>query len=178
MTRFISNKTVAHFDLICLITYFSLNFTNFIKTDLHFSKKTVTRFIYKFRKFYQNRSTFFEKTVTRFISKTCFNISTSLPDHFDLICLSIYCSLHFDWLARSCRPCLPDQLSRFVFRPICLITSTLFAWASISRYISTNLPGHVDLIYHINYPVSYFDQFAWSLRPYLPGHLFLVTFRP
>ena len=65
-----------------------------------------------------------------------------------------------------------------IFRPVCLITSTLFAWAFIARYISTDLPGHVDLVYLINYPVSYFDQFAWSLRPYLPEHPFLVTFRP
>ena len=58
------------------------------------------------------------------------HISINLPDHFDLICLITYFSLNFDL--------------------ICLITSTLFAWASISRYISTNLPGHVGLVYLIN----------------------------
>ena len=95
------------------------------------------------------------------------------------------------WLIRTQNK-LPDQLG-LVLRPICLITSTLFDWSVIPCYLSADLCD--NLFEHktmfttaifacstVHEPTTHphislsFDQFAWSRRPYLPDHLFLVTF--
>ena len=121
---------------------------------------------------------------------------TNLPDHFDLICLITHSPLpfgHFAWWLIRTQNKLPDQLG-LGLRPICLITSTLFVWSLIPRYVSADLCDNLfehktmfttaifacstvhDPTTHPHISMS-FNQFAWSRRPYLPGHLFLVTFR-
>ena len=109
MTRFVSNKTVVHSDLICLSTYFSLNFDQF-----------------------------------------AWSLRPYLPDHLFPVTFRPICVMTYSSTKKN-----------YKFRPICLITSTLFAWSLIPRYYI---------------PIN-FDQFDWSLRPYLSDHLFLVTFR-
>ena len=118
-----------------------------------------------------------------------------MPDHFDLICLITHSPLrfgHFVWWPIRAQNKLPDQLG-LGLRPICLITSTLFAWSVIPCYLSADLCD--NLFEHktmfttaifacstVHEPTTHphismsFDQFAWSRRPYLPDHLFLVTF--
>ena len=120
---------------------------------------------------------------------------TNLPDHFDLICLITHSPLpfgHFAWWLIRTQNKLPDQLG-LGLRPICLITSTLFVWSLIPRYVSADLCDNLfehktmfttaifacstvhDPTTHPHISMS-FNQFAWSRRPYLPDHLFLVTF--
>ena len=100
--------------------------------------------------------------------------------------------MNFDQFVWSLRPYLCDQLG-LSLRPIWLITSTLFAWSGISRYLSVdlcdNLFEHKTMFTtktfvcstvhkpttHPHIPISS-DRSAWSRRPYLSDHLFLVTF--
>ena len=154
MTRFISNKTVVHFDLICLITFFALN---------------VDQFAWSLRPYLPDHS--FPVVIRPLCVMTYSNtkqtawsvrvrVTTNLPDHFDLICL----------------------ITHSPFRPICVITCSNTKLCSLQPYlpvqpcmiplhiltspwVSTNLPDHVDLICLITYSSSHFGWFArWLVR--------------
>jgi hypothetical protein len=57
-------------------------------------------------------------------------------------------------------------------------SKSTFVDKTVTRFISNKTVVHFDLICLISYFTLNFDQFAWSLRPYLPDHSFPVTFRP